>query len=755
MPFQVSPGVIVNEYDLTTVIPAVSTTEGAVAGVFRWGPVDKYILVDSEDVLVQRYGKPTSFNGETWFNAASFLAYGNKLFVSRAANCTGFSNTISGITVQTGNAVLSGVNNAVVNAGDLVYGTSIAEGTAVLSANSTAVILTKAAIATETGTLAFTSPNTTFSAVANSGVVSNPLASYVIKNEDDYLTKTFESDVHFVARFPGALGNSLRVSVCDSANAFQSNHDLMANAAYVGVASAAYVVGSNTANVTFTSANGTITESEIANAASNVSSKLVVGDIVRVGNSTIGEQFMKITAIGATGNVGAANDVGYFVLSFSEPFQLSTNYTTNTISRNWEFYNSVDEAPGTSQFVTSFGNTSAADEMHIVVTDQDGKFTGVPGTILEVWERVSRATDAKTPDGEGLYYKTVIENGSFFIWPASYRTNAATNTALFVTSSTNDQPLSMSFLGGSDGDDETTIPLGNIMRGYDWFKSSEDIDISLILTGKSRGGTNGEQLANYLIDNIAEKRLDCVVFVSPDKADVVANAGRDESNDIVTFRNGLRSTSYAVIDSGYKYMYDKYNDVYRWVPLNGDIAGLCVRTDETRDPWWSPAGFNRGQIKNLVRLAFNPRKADRDILYKAGVNPVVSFPGNGTILFGDKTALAKPSAFDRINVRRLFIVLEKAISTAAKYSLFEFNDEFTRAQFRSMVEPFLRDVQGRRGIYDFRVVCDETNNTGEVIDRNEFIGDIYIKPAKSINFITLNFVAVRTGVDFEEVVGKF
>ena len=245
-----------------------------------------------------------------------------------------------------------------------------------------------------------------------------------------------------------------------------------------------------------------------------------------------------------------------------------------------------------------------------------------------------------------------------------------------------------------------------------------------------------------------------MAFISPARDDVISNAG-DEVTDMVAFRNSSRSTSYAVLDSGYKYQYDKYNDVYRYIPLNGDMAGLAVRTDETRDPWWSPAGFNRGQIKNIIKLAYNPNKADRDILYKANINPVVTFPGQGTVLFGDKTMLTKPSAFDRINVRRLFIVLEKAIATAAKYTLFEFNDPFTRSQFNNLVEPFLRDVQGRRGIYDFRVVCDETNNTGEVIDRNEFVGDIYIKPAKSINFIQLNFVAVRTGVEFSEVVGQF
>jgi phage tail sheath protein FI len=248
--------------------------------------------------------------------------------------------------------------------------------------------------------------------------------------------------------------------------------------------------------------------------------------------------------------------------------------------------------------------------------------------------------------------------------------------------------------------------------------------------------------------------MDCIGFVSPQLASVVNNSG-DEATDIITDRDSVLNvnTSYGVMDSGWKYQYDKYNDVYRYIPLNADIAGLCARTDSVAEPWFSPGGLNRGQIKNVVKLAYSPDKTDRDELYKNGINPVVAFPGEGTVLFGDKTLLAKPSAFDRINVRRLFIVLEKAIATAGKYQLFEFNDVFTRAQFRNLVEPFLRDVVGRRGITDFRVVCDETNNTGEVIDRNEFIADIFIKPARSINFMQLNFIATRTGVSFEEVVG--
>jgi phage tail sheath protein FI len=291
----------------------------------------------------------------------------------------------------------------------------------------------------------------------------------------------------------------------------------------------------------------------------------------------------------------------------------------------------------------------------------------------------------------------------------------------------------------------------NTNTALDLFANADSIDVSLLMAG----ATNGNDIPNKLV-TLAESRKDCMVFISPNKADVVDNAGTESANIAATVAT-FTTSSYAVVDSGWKYQYDKYNDVYRWVPLNGDIAGLCVRTDNERDPWFSPAGTTRGVIKNVVKLAWNPNKAERDSLYQKGVNSVVTFPGEGTILYGDKTFLNRPSisAFDRINVRRLFIVLEKSIARAARSSLFEFNDDFTRAAFVNLVEPYLRDVKGRRGVYDYRVVCDTTNNTGEVIDRNEFVGDIYIKPARSINFIQLNFVAVRTGVAFEEVVGKF
>jgi hypothetical protein len=698
MPFQVSPGVNVSEIDLTTIVPAVSTTEGAIAGVFRWGPIGKAILVDSEDKLAARFGKPDSTNPETFFTAANFLAYGNKLYVSRAANTT----------------------------------------------DTTGV----------TGVL---------TAVANTGAYANTI---LIKNDDDYdLLSNPDTDVLYAAKYPGALGNSLKVSVCDSVNAYGSNLNmflsndsiLVLNSTKISNAGILFTVGSNQATIFIGNTAGFWGNADSSVAVQGaldivISNTFIVGSILQAGNATIGTQGLRITSI-ANAVYAAGNTTAVFNLDAN--YTLSTNYYSNTIVRNWEYYNAVDKAPGTSVYTKKFGNSSAVDEVHVVVADEDGKFTGVPGTILETFRGLSRATDAKTEDGATLYYKEVLNQNSNYIWWINHRSGAIGNTAVNIVNSTNPNPVTLSFVTGSDGATESTVAIGDLTRGYDLFKSAEDIDVSLILQGKSRGASNTAQLANYLIDNIAESRKDCVVFISPDKDDVVNNVGKTEVTDVVGFRNALTSTSYAVMDSGYKYQYDKYNDVYRYIPLNGDIAGLAVRTDNVRDPWYSPAGFNRGQIKNIIKLAYNPAKADRDILYKSDVNPVCIFPGQGTVLFGDKTVLGKPSAFDRINVRRLFIVLEKAIATAAKFTLFEFNDDFTRAQFRNLVEPFLRDVQGRRGIYDFKVVCDETNNTGEVIDRNEFIGDIYVKPARSINFIQLNFVAVRTGVEFSEVVGNF
>ena len=569
MAFQLSPGVNVSEIDLTTIVPAVGTTEGAFAGSFIWGPMDAVVTISNEVELVNTFGKPDANTFRSFFTASNFLSYARNLKVVRAA-----SNTVA--------------KNAVAN--------------------------------------------------GSSGLL--------IKNRDSYETEYMDLSAAnsygmFAARYPGRSGNSLKVSMWASAN--------------------------------------------------------------------------------------------------------SVAYDT------WTYKNEFNSVPGTSTYAENVNG--ANDEMHIIVFDSDGSFTGVSNTVLEKFSYVSKAYDATNDDGSSNYYVNVINERSRYIYILNHALNIngiANNTnwgyrASNTTFSEGLTEYNSNLRAGADG-----LPTdADLIIAYDKFKNPEEVDISLIVTGAANN-----TVAEYIVDNIAGARKDCVAFVSPLYADCVNNVG-SEADDLITYRNLFNSSSYAVMDNNWKLQFDKYNNVYRWVPLNGDIAGLCVRTDFERDPWYSPAGFNRGQIKNVVKLAWNADKTDRDELYKNGINPVVTFPGEGVVLYGDKTMLAKPSAFDRINVRRLFIVLEKAIARAAKYSLFEFNDEFTRAQFVALVEPFLRDVQGRRGIFDFRVVCDTTNNTPEVIDRNEFIGDIYIKPARSINFIQLNFVAVRTGVAFEEVVGKF
>ena len=477
-------------------------------------------------------------------------------------------------------------------------------------------------------------------------------------------------------------------------------------------------------------ANITTTRNATANGANNVA--LIKNEDDYLDNWSSGNTVYGIAAARYAGAIGDTLRV-----SVAD----ANTYT------GWTYSTQFTSAPGTSTYVSNKGGS--LDEVHVIVVDEDGLFSGTRGTVLEKFGFVSKASDAKDDSGNNNYYKQVLENKSSYVYWMSHPTTIATGTSWGSTANNTafanlTANVTVSLSGGVDG----TITTANVITAYDSFDPAESVDIALVVSGPAN-----QTLADSLI-SMAETRKDCVVFLSPEKADCVDNAG-SETTDIRAYRDTLTSTSYAVLDSNWKYQYDKYNDVYRWVPLNGDVAGLCARTDLERDPWFSPGGLNRGIIKNSIKLAWNPTKTNRDDLYVKGINPIVTFQGEGTVLFGDKTLLSKPSAFDRINVRRLFIVLEKAIARAARFSMFEFNDQFTRAQFVALVEPFLRDVQGRRGITDFRVVCDETNNTGEVIDRNEFIGDIYIKPARSINFIQLNFVAVRTGVSFDEVVGKF
>lgn len=713
--FPLSPGVNVSEVDLTTIIPSVDTTTGAFAGVFRWGPANERTLVNSENDLVRKFGRPTNLNAETFFTAANFLAYSNSLIVSRAIDA-----------------------------------------------------------------------NTQFAAIGvEGGSISGSNTNITVYNNNDFETKSADwgsSGVQYIARWPGDLGNSLKVSVCESADQFSSittldevEYELGAEA-NTAAGNTALFDGANTGfTIEVGSNQGVIVLDggpsssgydgfdasliDIEDPLTSVAGRFAIGDFVRV-SSGFNQQSLKIVnkTIAVSNTAGVNTGVGTITLTFDQPLKLASSVSTNEVERFWEYAPTFGEAPGRSQFVERNGNIAAQnadplaqrDEMHIVVVDEDGQFSGNPGGILEVYSNVSRATDARLEDGSANYFKTVINNQSRYVWAAADRPSAVSATAANVQSALASAPLTLSLVGGVDLSEEA-IPFTSIATAYDQFVSQEDVDVSLIMTGAPRGGLSGEQLPNYIIDNIAETRKDVVVFVSPPR-NLIVNVPSPEQG-IVEFRGRVRSSSYAVMDTGYKYQYDKYNDVYRWVPLNGDIAGTCVRTDASRDPWFSPAGSTRGQIRNVLKLAFNPNKAQRDLLYRNNINPVISQPGEGVILFGDKTLLNRPSAFDRINVRRLFITLEKAIANASRSFMFEFNDEFTRAQFVNIVEPFLRDVQGRRGIFDFRVVCDESNNTAEVVDSNRFVGDIYIKPARAINFIQLNFVAVRSGVEFSELVG--
>ena len=662
MAFQVSPGVLVTEKDLTNVIPAVSTTSGAIVITAAKGPVSEITSISSEQELVEVFGKPNSSNFEEWFTASNFLGYGNNLKIVRPE---------------------TGMVNAAVS------------GTAV-----------------------------------------------IIRNTSHYLTSFSDGSGSvgaYAAREPGILGNSLRVSKCSNSTAFGPQSTGAAGTGAVNDASAA--VGDTAITVD----DGTLFQ---------------VGDLLEFGDTSV------FTAV-PSGHYYKITAINTHVLTIAR-FNISTGATESgglrhavvdnaLIKRHWEYYFNFTNAPTTTDDVSNAGGS--LDELHIVVSDEDGAITGTAGTILETFEGVSQASDAKTPQGNSNYYADVLYQKSEYVYWMDHETTLG-DAGELKASNTFDQEGSSAFAvfnySLANGTDDYAATQGEITLAYDLFSDAESVDISLLMCGPSQTGADatGDTKATAVMD-IATTRKDCVAFISPARADVVGVSNAiTQTQNVVSFADGLPSTSYAVIDSGYKYMYDRYNDVYRFVPLNGDTAGLCARTDSVADAWFSPGGFNRGQVRGAVKLAFNPNQSQRDDLYKARVNSVVSFPGQGTILFGDKTAQSKPSAFDRINVRRLFIVLEKAVSTAAKFQLFEFNDEFTRAQFRNLVEPFLRDVQGRRGLTDFSVICDDTNNTGDVIDRNEFRADIFVKPARSINFIQLNFIATRTGIAFSEVAGS-
>tara|TARA_B110000438_G_scaffold261396_1_gene272046 strand:+ start:54 stop:1853 length:1800 start_codon:yes stop_codon:yes gene_type:complete len=599
MPFQVSPGINISERDLTTVVPNVATSIGAIVGNFQWGPVLERQSITTENDLVKTFGEPNDTTFIDFLPAANYLAYSNNLIVVRN--------------------ISSSARNAAVGDG-----------------------------------------------------------AVIVQNKDSYDSASFGTQL-FVAKYPSVLGNTLKTIVIDSD----------------GWAAA-----------------------ETGKSASQTAR-----------------------------NAGTATSLQLDQLSFLESFNSS---------------------PGTSEdWKKANGNaTTGNDELHVLVIDEDGLFTGSPGEVLERHAFISKASDAKRIDGSSNYIGNILRNESAYVWlgVASQLTvnsvdvgttvHAGSAKASGVFKRINSATPAEKIPGGSlvGGVDSGTLSAGEYQAAYDLYAEPEVVDVTLIMAGGSSALSQADSrtVASH-ISSLCETRKDCVAFISPHIDSVVRTSG--EVDKIVADKTAMSSSSYAVMDSSWKYQYDRYNDVFRFVPMNADIAGLCARTDFTHDAWYSPAGYNRGTIKNIVKLSWEPTKADRDVMYQAGINPLTTQTGAGIILFGDKTAQTLPSAFDRINVRRLFIVLEKAIAIAAKAMLFEFNDEFTRSQFVNIVSPFLREIQGRRGITDFKVVCDSSNNTGQVIDTNNFVGDIYIKPSRSINFIQLNFIAARTDVSFSEIGG--
>ena len=583
---------------------------------------------------------------------------------------------------------------------------------------------------------------------AESGIVNAGANSGILIRDDDHYESSFSAGQgghgEWAARTAGTHGNSIGVQICGSATAYEQG----LGAAYLTVGEDA--VGSTSVKVDDVDAVG-----NAFNVGDLISFFSDSSHLVPVDNYNEYE----VTAIDTS-----ANDLTVRLKDDPNGAGLQSIIGDNSyIKRRWKFYDLFNSAPGTSDWATANGR-GTGDELHIVVYDITGDITGfdndVAGqrssSVIEIFANVSKNSVARTSQGSTNFYPDVIFAQSQFIYWTDHIT-AGSNWGTDTTSAyTSVIPITIDTLTGGLDDGYVTTA-GEVELAYDKFEDTESLDINLVIGGASSIVADTAAAMDThvtMITALVEKRRDCVGFVSPYRAATVGVATSNTATaNVVAAFDLCPSSSYMVFDSGYKYMYDKYSDVYRFVPLNGDIAGLCAFTDQIADSFFSPAGFTRGNVRGAVKLSFNPTKAERDQLYRARINPVTNFPGQGVVLFGDKTALTKPSAFDRINVRRLFLLLEKAIATASKFQLFEFNDEFTRAQFRNLVEPFLRDIQGRRGIIDFSVKCDGSNNTGEVIDRNEFIADIFIKPARSINFITLNFIAVRTGVSFSEVGG--
>jgi hypothetical protein len=713
-----SPGIVVREVDLTVGrIDPTSDAVGAIVAPFAKGPVDLPILVENEADLLQNFGEPypTDKHYEHWMVASSYLAYGGSLRVVRSDD-TDLKNGFAGAA-----------------------------------------------------------------------------SSIKIKSLDDYNNLGYDentiSGVTVAARDPGSWANGVKVALID-AKADQILVGVSTSAGLPNIqvgygvtqAISSTLPGAGTTSTLDGYLKGVITQISGTNAYVKVLSHVSAAGT----ETTVDYQPSGVYAFSGSGSVAihtngqstAAGTTSY--TAQQDWFDQQSIALSNNTTIAW---NTIADRPSTSSFAAA--RNARFDEVHVVVIDDKGTVSGNAGTILEKHLSLSKASDAEFSVGSPSYWRKYLASNSQYIFGGSQPTGIVTtgfssgftlttdsgwdqDTDSIIFGATGANTLTLAggknYNGGTDitASGSLTSTIGNLSTGYDLFANSEEYEVDFLLMGSANYVKESAQsLANKLI-SVAEERKDAVAFISPYRlaflndstvGSVTVNSAADITNNVISFYAPVTSSSYAIFDSGYKYMYDKFADTFRYVPLNGDIAGLCARNDINNFPWFSPAGTTRGAILNAVKLAYNPSKTQRDRLYSNRINSVIFTPGSGIVLFGDKTGLAKSSAFDRINVRRLFIYLENAISAAAKDQLFEFNDETTRSNFVNIVEPFLRDVQAKRGIQDFRVICDETNNTAAIIDNNEFVADIFIKPARSINFIGLTFVATRSGVSFDEIIG--
>lgn len=794
-----SPGIVVREVDLTVGrIDPVSGSIGAIVGTFEKGPVSQPTLVKNENDLLKIFGEPKSVDKhyENWLVASSYLAYGGTLQVVRADDDElknakvgigtsikiknsdhyiqlGYDeNTIKDFTLVAKNpgSWANGIKVAMIDskADQILSGINTAQGTTftpVISDRSGNIVGGGNTIGISTASITVgLEVNCDIAGVVSAGTTVSSIGNDFITLSNNFLvstpvTTTFDFGTTSVTTQPILVGYGVTQNVTGRVISGLGTTTLLNG----------YVKGIVTEVLT----NNQVSVKLLSYIPENGSEQSV--------NYEVGSPYNF-----STGSLNVYDNSGNLIRSGSVSSQLDWyDSQTITVSTGSNIpWNTVADRPSTSAYASA--RNCRNDEVHIVVIDDTGKITGNAGTILEKFLSLSKAVDAEYSVGSSSYWRKYLFSNSSYLYGGSAPTGITTTSfsSGFTLSSTggwdkNSNDVSFAACGALnltlvngfnyDGNDDISetgsllSTISNIAQGYSIFDNTENYKIDFLLMGSANYSKNEAQaLANKII-SVAESRKDSLAFITPyrgaflvDTVSGTVTVNNDDTitDNIVDFFGPITSTTYAVFDSGYKYMYDRFNGTFRYVPLNGDIAGTCARNDIAQFPWYSPAGNSRGSILNAVKLAYNPNKIQRDKLYTNRVNPVIFSPGSGIVLFGDKTAYGKSSAFDRINVRRLFIYLERAISQAAKDQLFEFNDEITRTNFVNIIEPFLRDVQAKRGIFDYVVVCDETNNTAAVIDNNEFVADIYIKPARSINFIGLTFVATRTGVSFEEVIGQ-